>query len=182
MIHANESLLQKGRRTRDEHLPQPHVLSPQREKQNVFNLRRITGPQRDTVYSLTRNPNRFIRPKHSMYFRDAYGHLFCTDDTIEVYHKNLDNILQVYFSYSSFKWNKVLKHLTILAAVILPPVIVASVYGMHCKHCPEWERTHGYPFAPGLCLFSSAGMFLWMKLKKRIEPSRPFIALRGSKR
>jgi len=137
-------------------------------KQDIFNLRRIIGPQRDTVYSLTRNPNRFIKPKHLMYFRDIYDHLFRIHSMAEAYHENLNNILQVYFSYSSFRLNEVLKHLTVLATITMPPVIIASIYGMNFKHFPELEWALGYPFAIGLCVFSSLGTLVWMKFKKWI--------------
>ena len=137
-------------------------------KQDIFNLRRIIGPQRDTVYSLTRNSNRFIKPKHLMYFRDVYDHLFRIHSMAEAYHENLNNILQVYFSYSSFKLNEVLKHLTVLATVTMPPVIIASIYGMNFKHIPELEWGMGYPFAIGLCLLSSLATLVWMKFKKWI--------------
>ncbi len=135
-------------------------------KQDVFNLRRIVGPQRDTLYSLTRNPNPFIKPKNLMYFRDVYDHLFRIYSIAEAYHENLNNILQVYFSYSSFRLNEVLKHLTVLATITMPPVIVASVYGMNFKHMPELQWPFGYVFALGLCAFSSLAMFVWMKIKK----------------
>ncbi len=138
-------------------------------KQDIFNLRRIIGPQRDTVYSLTRNPNRFIKPKNLMYFRDIYDHLFRIHSTVEAYHENLNNILQVFFSYSSFKLNEVLKHLTVLATVTMPPVIIASIYGMNFKHFPELEWAMGYPFAIGLCLLSSLATLVWMKFKKWIQ-------------
>jgi magnesium transporter len=137
-------------------------------KQDIFHLRRIIGPQRDTVYSLTRNPNRFIKAKHLMYFRDVYDHLFRIHSMAESYHENLNNILQVYFSYSSFKLNEVLKHLTVLATVTMPPVIIASIYGMNFKHFPELEWAMGYPFAIGLCVLSSLATLVWMKFKKWI--------------
>ncbi len=139
-----------------------------RIKQDVFDLRRIIGPQRDTLYSLTRNPSRFIKQKHLMYFRDIYDHLFRIHGMAETYHENLNNILQVYFSYSSFRLNEVLKRLTVLATVTMPPVIIASIYGMNFKHMPELQWPFGYSFALTLCVLSSVGMFLWMKLKKWI--------------
>lgn len=137
-------------------------------KQDIFAIRRIIGPQRDTVYSLTRNPNQFIKPKHLMYFRDVYDHLFQIHSMAEVYHENLNNILQVYFSYSSFRLNEVLKHLTVLATITMPPVIIASIYGMNFKHFPELEWSLGYPFAIALCVLSSLATLVWMKFKKWI--------------
>ncbi len=137
-------------------------------KQDVFHLRRIVGPQRDTLYSLTRDSSVFIKAEHLMYFRDIYDHLFRIYGMAEAYHENLNNILQVYFSYSSFKLNEVLKHLTVLATVTMPPVIIASIYGMNFKHFPELEWAMGYPFAIGLCVLSSLATLVWMKFKKWI--------------
>lgn len=137
-------------------------------KQDIFTLRRTIAPQRDTVHMLIRNPNQFIKPKNVIYFRDIYDHLFRIHSFAEGYHENLNNILQVYFSYSSFKLNEVLKHLTVLATVTMPPVIVASIYGMNFKHMPELQWFWGYPFAIFLCVFSSTVMFVWMKIKKWI--------------
>jgi len=137
-------------------------------KQDMFHLRRIVGPQRDTLYSLTRDSSAFIKADHLMYFRDIYDHLFRIYGMAEAYHENLNNILQVYFSYSSFRLNEVLKHLTVLATVTMPPVIIASVYGMNFKHFPELEWAMGYPFAIGLCVLSSLAMLVWMKFKKWI--------------
>ena len=137
-------------------------------KQDVFHLRRIVGPQRDTLYSLTRDSSVFIKAEHLMYFRDIYDHLFRIYGMAEAYHENLNNILQVYFSYSSFKLNEVLKHLTVLATVTMPPVIIASIYGMNFKHIPELEWAMGYPFAISLCVLSSLATLVWMKFKKWI--------------
>lgn len=137
-------------------------------KQDIFTLRRVIAPQRDTLYSLTRNPTRFIKSKNLMYFRDVYDHLFRIHSVAESYQDNLNSILQVYFSYTSTKLNEIIKRLTVLATITMPPVIVASIYGMNFRHMPELDWAFGYWFALGLCFFSSLGMLVWMKFKKWI--------------
>ncbi len=137
-------------------------------KQDIFMLRRIVAPQRDTVYSLTRNPTRFIKTKNLMYFRDVYDHLLRIYSMTESYHDTLNSILQVYFSYTSTKLNEVMKRLTVLATITMPPVIIASIYDMNFKHFPELDWPWGYPFALGLCLLSSLAMLVWVKIKKWI--------------
>ncbi|OQA58368.1 MAG: Magnesium transport protein CorA [Candidatus Omnitrophica bacterium ADurb.Bin277] len=137
-------------------------------KQDIFTLRRVIAPQRDTLYSLTRNPTRFIKTKNLMYFRDVYDHLVRIQSMAESYQETLNSILQVYFSYTSTKLNEVTKRLTVLATITLPPVIIASIYGMNFRHMPELEWPFGYWFALALCAVSSVGMLVWMKLKKWI--------------
>jgi len=103
-----------------------------------------------------------------MYFRDVYDHLVRIQSMAESYQETLNSILQVYFSYTSTKLNEVTKRLTVLATITLPPVIIASIYGMNFRHMPELEWPFGYWFALALCAVSSVGMLVWMKLKKWI--------------
>ncbi|MFA7000592.1 MAG: magnesium/cobalt transporter CorA [Candidatus Omnitrophota bacterium] len=146
--------------------PSNYLSTLMQVKQDIFNLKRIVSPQRDTVGQLVRNPTNFIRTKHLMYFRDVSDHLIRIYTVAEGLHENLSNILQVYFSYSSVKLNEVVKHLTVLATLTMPPLIIASIYGMNFKHMPELSWQHGYTFALMLSLVTSSIMLLWMKMKK----------------
>lgn len=137
-------------------------------KQDIYNLRRTIGPQRDTIYSLTRNPSRFIKVKNLMYFRDIYDHLFRIHSMAEGYHDTLNSILQVYFSYASTKLNEVMKRLTVLATIAMPAMIIASLYGMNFRNMPELHWTHGYLFSIGLMFVTTVALLAWMKLKKWI--------------
>jgi magnesium transporter len=135
-------------------------------KQDIFTLKRIVFPQRDTLSQLARNPTPFICPDHQMYFRDVCDHLIRVYTVAETLHENLSSILQVYFSYSSVKLNEVVKHLTVLATLTMPPLVIASIYGMNFKHMPELSWEHGYTFAIGLSLFTTILLLIWMRIKK----------------
>ncbi|HOW58695.1 MAG TPA: magnesium/cobalt transporter CorA [Candidatus Omnitrophota bacterium] len=137
-------------------------------KQDIFMLRRIINPQRDTLYYLTRNPSPLIKTKNLMYFRDVYDHLFRISSMAESYHDTLNSILQVYFSYASTKLNEVMKRLTVLATIAMPAMIIASLYGMNFKHMPELQWEHGYVFSIGLMFFTTVALLVWMKIKKWI--------------
>ncbi len=148
--------------------PADFLSTVMQAKEDIFSLRRIVSPQRDTVNFLTRVPTPFIRTKHMMYFRDIYDHLFRIYSIAEGFHENLSSILQAYFSYSSHKLNEVVKHLTVLATLTMPAVIVASIYGMNFRHMPELDWKFGYPFSILIAFSVSMGMLIWMKSKKWI--------------
>lgn len=135
-------------------------------KQDVFHLRRIIMPQRDTVNYLTRNTEEFIQEQNLMYFRDIYDHLYRIYRIAEGYHENLTSIMQAYFSYSSHKLNEVVKHMTVMATLTMPAVIVASIYGMNFRHMPELDWKWGYPLSFLLMGIMSLSMIGWMKWKK----------------
>lgn len=137
-------------------------------KRDIFHLKRIVGPQRDTVNFLTRNPTAFIKPKHMMYFRDVYDHLFRIYGIVEGFHEMITSILQVYFSHSSHKLNEVMKRMTVLATLTMPALIIASIYGMNFQHMPELGWRYGYTLSLGGMFVVSLVMLIWMKFKKWI--------------
>ena len=46
--------------------------------------------------------------------------------------------------------NQIIKLFSVMAVMLMPPTLVASIYGMNFKHMPELEWTYGYPWALGL--------------------------------
>jgi magnesium transporter len=50
--------------------------------------------------------------------------------------------------------------------VLMPPTLVASIYGMNFKFMPELEWQYGYPMAIGLMVFAAVLPYLIFKWKK----------------
>jgi magnesium transporter len=59
--------------------------------------------------------------------------------------------------------NNIIKVLTIVSVVGVPPTLVASMYGMNFKDMPELSWAWGYPYALALILISAVGPLLWFK-------------------
>lgn len=51
--------------------------------------------------------------------------------------------------------NAIIKILSVAALVLLPPTLVAGVYGMNFEVMPELKWVHGYPWALGLMVVSA---------------------------
>ena len=56
--------------------------------------------------------------------------------------------------------NKIIKIFSVASVALLPPTLVASLYGMNFKYMPELEWQGGYPFALGL-MVASALVPMW---------------------
>jgi len=59
--------------------------------------------------------------------------------------------------------NGIIKFFSVAAVILMPPTLVASVYGMNFHHMPELEWPYGYPMAISLMFLSAALPFAWFK-------------------
>jgi magnesium transporter len=61
--------------------------------------------------------------------------------------------------------NKIIKIFSVASVALLPPTLIASIYGMNFKSMPELEAPWGYPFALVLMLLSVAAPFIYFRRK-----------------
>jgi magnesium transporter len=61
--------------------------------------------------------------------------------------------------------NKIIKIFSVASVALLPPTLIASIYGMNFKFMPELDWAHGYPYALGLMLASVAAPFIYFRRK-----------------
>ncbi len=61
--------------------------------------------------------------------------------------------------------NKIIKIFSVASVALLPPTLIASIYGMNFKFMPELDWQAGYPFALGLML-ASALVPMWYFRKR----------------
>ena len=65
----------------------------------------------------------------------------------------------------STEQNQIIKLFSVMAVMLMPPTLVASVYGMNFKHMPELDWPYGYPLALGLMFVSGLIPFIYFKRK-----------------
>ncbi len=61
--------------------------------------------------------------------------------------------------------NKIIKIFSVASVALLPPTLIASVYGMNFPGIPEVGWTYGYQFALGLMVASVAAPFIYFRRK-----------------
>lgn len=54
---------------------------------------------------------------------------------------------------------------TVLSVVLMPPMLIASIYGMNFRYMPELEWAWGYPLALAMMIASALGPILYLKRK-----------------
>ena len=72
-------------------------------------------------------------------------------------------LLDATLGFISIDQNDVVKTLTIVSVVGVPPVLVGGIYGMNFKYMPELDWHFGYPFALILMLVTGLLPLVWFK-------------------
>ena len=80
-----------------------------------------------------------------LYLRDLYDHVIQVLDAVEMYREMLTGMQDLYISELSFRMNKVMQVLTIVATIFIPLTFLVGVYGMNFKHMPELDWPYSYP-------------------------------------
>jgi magnesium transporter len=61
--------------------------------------------------------------------------------------------------------NKIIKIFSVASVALLPPTLIASIYGMNFKAIPELDWRFGYVYAIGLMIASVAAPFIYFRRK-----------------
>ena len=59
--------------------------------------------------------------------------------------------------------NKIIKIFSVASVALLPPTLIASIYGMNFQYMPELTQSWGYPAALGLMVASAVGPMLYFR-------------------
>jgi magnesium transporter len=75
-------------------------------------------------------------------------------------------LLDALLGVVTLEQNNVIKIFSIAAVVLLPPTLVATIYGMNFKHMPELDWPYGYPLALLLMALSAIVPYYVFKWKR----------------
>ena len=78
----------------------------------------------------------------------------------------LQFLLDAIVGMVSLEQNNIIKIFSVMAVTLMPPTLIASIYGMNFKHMPELDWTLGYPIAIVLMIVVAVAPYLYFKWKR----------------
>jgi magnesium transporter len=75
-------------------------------------------------------------------------------------------LLDAMLGVVNLQQNAIIKIFSVAAVVLMPPTLVASIYGMNFKHMPELEWPYGYPMALVIMLLAAIVPYMYFKWRK----------------
>ena len=135
-------------------------------RRDLIELKRIVGPQKEAVHQISRGLYPIISETLTPYFSDIHDHLTRLNDIADAHRESLISSLELYYSSVSTETNKVMKILTIITAIFIPPTFFVGLWGMNFHNMPELDRDWGYPAALVFIFGLGLAMWIWFRVKK----------------
>lgn len=135
-------------------------------KNEIMYLRRTIGPQADVVNLMIRSEFPFISAASAIYYRNIYDNLVRLNDIVGTSRDVVTGAMEAYVSVVSNRLNEIMKTLTVIATIVMPLTLIASIYGMNFKNMPELSNRYGYPAVIVSMGIISALMLYYFKRRK----------------
>ena len=100
-------------------------------RREVISFRRIIWPMRAVIGVLEPKIRRFTKMDLAVYFGDTVDHLDKIWDALDEYKEVIEGLNDTHDSLATNRTNEVIRMMTIIATILLPLTVVASLYGMN---------------------------------------------------
>ncbi len=132
-------------------------------KRTLAALRRHLAPMREAMAAVANRPVHALRPETQIYFRDVYDHVVRQLEAVETYRELLSTALETQLAIISNRMNEIIKALSVVATVVLPPTLIASVYGMNFEWMPWLHDPNGFWIALTGMVLVTTGLLLYLR-------------------
>ncbi|MBP9094239.1 magnesium/cobalt transporter CorA [bacterium] len=137
-------------------------------KRDIAELRRTIWPVRDALALLQREHINLVQNETRHYLRDCYDHALRIMELVESHQAMCSDLMDLLLSRENSRMNEILRVLTIISTIFIPPTFVAGIYGMNFHgdksplNMPELDWYWGYPFALSIMGLIMGGLLFWM--------------------
>ena len=137
-------------------------------KRDIAELRRTIWPVRDALALLQREHINLVQNETRLYLRDCYDHSLRIIELVESHQAMCSDLMDLLLSRENSRMNEILRVLTIISTIFIPPTFVAGIYGMNFHgdksplNMPELDWYWGYPFALSIMGLIMGGLLIWM--------------------
>ncbi|MBM3254938.1 MAG: magnesium/cobalt transporter CorA [Candidatus Omnitrophica bacterium] len=135
-------------------------------KNEIMYLRRTIGPQADVMSLISRGDYPQILSCNTVYFRNIYDNLVRLNDIVGTSRDVVTGAMEAYVSVVSNRLNEVMKTLTVIATIMMPLTLIASIYGMNFKYMPEISHRYGYPAVISIMAVITILMLIFFRRRK----------------
>ncbi len=126
-------------------------------------IRRNVMDTRRAVSFLLRS--RMLNPEQVEASRQLLRDIDSLDSHTAYLFDKINFLMDATVGFININQNKIIKIFSVVSVALLPPTLIASIYGMNFRYMPELNQSWGYPLALGLMTASVAApmIYFWKK-------------------
>jgi magnesium transporter len=128
-------------------------------KREIAEVRHAVHPLRVPMQRFANTEYPFLHADSAPFFRDISDHVMRVAENIDSLDMLLSTAFEAYNARIQVQQNEDMRKISAWVAIAGVCTLVAGVYGMNFDHMPELGWDLGYPFALGLMLALSVGLY-----------------------
>ncbi|KAB2950932.1 MAG: magnesium transporter CorA family protein [Rhizobiaceae bacterium] len=125
----------------------------------------LAGVSRLLAYIQSTPKGQEARKRHGAWVKSLERDVQSLSDHVAFLSERTIFLMDTVVGLVSVEQNAIIKTFSVAAVVLMPPTLVASVYGMNFRHMPELDWVLGYPAALGLMVVSALLPLLYFKIR-----------------
>ncbi len=133
-------------------------------KRSLAQLRRMAGPLREAVQTLTTRNFPHIQDSTIPYLRDVTDHLFRVYETLDSYRDLMSNMLDAYLTQVNNGMSRVMQRLSAVTLIFMPITFLTGVFGMNFAKQPWADQSVWFWLLVMGAI--AAAMALWLRLRR----------------
>lgn len=131
-------------------------------RRDVISFRRTIWPMRAVIGSMEAKIRRFTKMDLTVYFGDMIDHVDKIWDGLDEYKEIIESLNDTHDSLATNRTSAVMRMLTIIATILLPLTVVASIYGMNIP-LPFQDSPYSLAFVLIIWVVIVSGMFFFFR-------------------
>lgn len=132
-------------------------------RRDVISFRRIIWPMRSVINRLGSKIYRFTPSDLTAYFGDVIDHTDTIWDGLDEYKEIIEGLNDTHDSVATNRTNEVIRMLTVIATILLPISVVASIFGMNIPLGVFGDSPYAPVFVFLICAVIIGGMLYFFK-------------------
>ena len=137
-------------------------------RRDVIAFRRIIWPMRAVIGGLESRLRRFTKTDMSVYFGDMVDHVDKIWDALDEYKEIIEGLNDTHDSLATNRTNEVMRILTVIATILLPITVVASIFGMNIPLGHFSDSPYSALYVSLICLAIISGMLYFFHRQRWI--------------
>lgn len=132
-------------------------------RRDVISFRRVIWPLRAVAGSLWPKVRRFTETDMEVYFDDLVDHIDKIWDGLDEYKERIEGLNDTHDSLATNRTNEIVRMLTVIATIMLPITVVASIFGMNIPLGPFGDSRLSALYVSLICLVIIAAMLYFFR-------------------